>query len=482
MTDEDWQTAGTTRNLVLSGAPTTSGGPVHAAGRPFRISVTAINKQGQATSNYNGKPTVDVRARLLPDPCTGCPTPEVPSSGWGQSSVPGAVRTNQAVYHDAGALKIRLVDTTFSSVDQIDIDLGLMDPDAGVIVSPEIDIGRFVPDSFIVLPTNTPEFWTQGDDNDGGTCSPRSFTYIGQSFGYKTLPQATVSARSANGSITPGYRGALWKLTPAKVTQEYTDNTDPSEAADLDTSMAPLTSGNATLVSNDNGTGTLTLNAADRLLYTREALVAAGDPLVLPDPPLPFDAFISLTLRVFDDAETAVTGNAQINTSAPGLFSNIAFDGGNEFRYGRMRLVNTVGSELEPLLLPYRLQTWQDVGNDINAWVTEDDDHCSTFQTGDFSVQNIQNTGIGGLNPVLQSVTSPTLDGTGDLTFGAQEAAVTGSFEVFGGTIPSYFWFNWNPDDANTEVGPTAKAAFGVNEGNPRRIFRSQSFVPRGSN
>jgi hypothetical protein len=36
------------------GAATDSGGAVHAAGRPFRIQVTAINAQGEATSNYSG--------------------------------------------------------------------------------------------------------------------------------------------------------------------------------------------------------------------------------------------------------------------------------------------------------------------------------------------------------------------------------------------------------------------------------------------
>src|SRR5690606_19188316 len=117
ISDDDWQTAGTARDLILPGAPTANGGPVHAAGRPFRVQVTAVNRNGAPTTNYNGQPTIEVIERLLPADCTGCPVPEVASTGWGQSvSTPGAVRTNQAVFDDVGALRLRLVDTTFSSV------------------------------------------------------------------------------------------------------------------------------------------------------------------------------------------------------------------------------------------------------------------------------------------------------------------------------------------------------------------------------
>ncbi|MEX0899224.1 MAG: IPT/TIG domain-containing protein [Gammaproteobacteria bacterium] len=483
VTDDDWQTAGTTRSLILPGAATTDGGPVHAAGRPFRIRVTAVNSQGQPTTNYNSAPRVEVLNRLQPSPCTGCGAAEVLTSGWGQAAgVPGAVRTNQAVFHDAGSLTIRVVDDLFSAIDQVDVDLGLQAPEAGVIVSAALDIGRFVPDNFVVAPSTTPVLRTQGIDPM--TCAGnRSFTYVGQSFGYATLPSATVSARSANGAVTTAYQGDLWKLSAAKVLQEYDDNTSPADAATLDTSMAPLLADNATLIPNGNGTGTLTVNAADRLAYEREMLVPAGDPLALPPPPEPFDAFISLTLRVYDDAEAGVIGNEQINTGTPGVFSNMAFDEGNEFRYGRIRLINSVGSELLPLEVPYRFQTWQDVGNGITAWVTETGDNCTTLAPGDFTTPNVEDTNLvaGSLDLTGFTVDSPPASGLGNLTFSAQAPAVTGSFDVFGSGIPSYLQFNWNDDPGGAEVGPTAKAAFGVNEGNPRRIFRSQSFTPRSN-
>src|SRR5690606_26939687 len=166
-------------------------------------------------------------------------------------------RTNQAVFDDVGALRLRLVDTTFSSVDQVDIDLGLMDPDDAVIVSPARDIGRFVPDNFVVTPSSTPTLLTQGIDPM--TCAPRSFTYLGQAFGYGTLPQALVSARSATGAVTPAYRNELWKVSADDVLQQYDDNTVPAEAADLDTSMAPLMAGNAQLAVNHDGTATLSV-------------------------------------------------------------------------------------------------------------------------------------------------------------------------------------------------------------------------------
>jgi MSHA biogenesis protein MshQ len=393
------------------------------------------------------------------------------------------VRTNQARFHDAGSLTVRVVDKTFSAVDDVANEQLGIDPSTTWVTSNPIDIGRFVPDSFAVTPTNDPVFWTQGDDHNNGmaTCGPRSFTYIGQPFGYETAPEALISARSANGAITPAYRNELWKLSADWVDQDYTYNTDPADAAELDTSFAPLVAGNANLVSNNDGTGTLAVNPADRLSFIREPLLAAGDPPVVEEPPLPFDAFITLTLSVYDDAEAGFAGNARINTGTPAVFDNIDFDSGNEFRYGRMRLINSVGSELEDLLVPYRLQTWQDLGNDVRVWVTESADNCTGVATGDFSVLNIQDTGIGGLDPQLTAITDPAAAGIGDLTFGAQEPQVTGSFEVLGDGIPSWLWYNWNNSATGDEEGPSAKAAFGVNEGNPRRIFRTQSFTPRGS-
>ncbi len=128
---------------------------MHAAGRAFRIQATAVNSAGDPTSNYDGKPEVETLARRIPATCAGCPLGAVTTSGWGKSStVVGAVRTNNAVYEDVGVVNVQVFDNTFSAVDQVDVDLGLQDPDAGLILSDPLDIGRFVPDNFVVAPSN----------------------------------------------------------------------------------------------------------------------------------------------------------------------------------------------------------------------------------------------------------------------------------------------------------------------------------------
>lgn len=49
--------------------------------------------------------------------------------------------------------------------------------------------------------------------------------------------------------------------------------------------------------------------------------------------------------RVQDGSEAGAAGNGTIVTTAPFTFANIAFDAGNDFRFGVLRLTPAYGSE-----------------------------------------------------------------------------------------------------------------------------------------
>lgn len=446
--DEDWQTAyttGTPRTLYNTAA---SGGNVHKAGQPFTFIATALNAAAVATSNYDGSPEASLTACLLPAaPCT-LGTLNV-GIAWTASS--GTVTSTTATYSEAGAFTMKLVDTTFANVDLADSSTA-----ERYIESSAFDVGRFVPDHFELSAASTPQFKTFDDD----TCATRSFTYIGQPFGYVTLPQATITAKNAAGQTTANYRDALWKLAAGDLTQTYAYMLTPPATPGLDTALV----GSPSVSSNDNGTGTATANSNDKLAFTRSTTT----------PQEPFTAAITLEMDISDDSESAVTGNGTIVTTAPLLFngggSGIAFDAGNAFRYGRLRLANAHGSELLNLPVPMQTQYWNG-----SLFVTNSADNCTSLSSSNIALDNYKSN----LNNGETAVSPASIDfssGVALLTLSAPGAGNSGSVDLCvdlgsdpgGGVIcsatsasQSYLQGKWPPGTA-WDNDPKVRATFGV--------------------
>ncbi len=246
VTDDNSETAGITRTLDNRTLP---GGLVHKAGRPFTVRATAENKDGGDVSvNYNGSITTTVVSDCGKE--TGCVT------SFGTFTVPGAfsaglLNTSTATYSDVGSFKVQLVDSTFAAVDAAD---GSTAGDRE-IKSAAVEVGRFVPDHFDVA-VNVPSFTT--------ACG--GFTYVGQKFSYgATVPVMTVTAKNAANGTTTRYAGSFWQITNATLTgKSYsaaTGNVDPTGVTGTD----PV------IVTNDDGTGTLTFSSGSGLLFTRDA-------------------------------------------------------------------------------------------------------------------------------------------------------------------------------------------------------------------
>ncbi|HEX6708457.1 MAG TPA: DUF6701 domain-containing protein [Albitalea sp.] len=352
-TDADWQSAGTGRSLANSAA---TGGVVHKAGRPFTVSATAVNAAAGVTSNYNGTPTATVSACAG----TGC------STGFGALSLSmaataGVINDTGATYSEVGAFTLQLNDASFAAVDASD---GSSVAEL-TIGSPALIVGRFVPDHFDLALLVTPQLKTFNTT----ACAARSFTYVGQPFGYVTPPQATVLARNAAGATTTQYRGSLWKLAAAGVTQAYSPLAPASPG--LDASGIGLPG----VTSNDNGTGVIAGAAADTLSVVRSSTT----------PLAPFNAAFTLAWSVTDSAEAAVTGNGSIPTASAFSFANIAFDAGNTFRWGVLKLASAYGSELNQLAVPVEVQHWNGV-----SFVTNTADQCTAVPTGSVVMGNWQ--------------------------------------------------------------------------------------------
>lgn len=448
VSDADSENPGTSRalnNLVATG------GVIHKAGRPFRIAATAHNAANGVTTRYVGAPVASPTACLLP--AAGCTLGALAAGGW--SSVPGsgAVTTLDATYSEVGALRMKLVDTNFAAVDAADGST----PAEMTIESAEFGVGRFVPDHFDLVAANTPVFKTFNDT----TCGTRSFTYVGQPFGYATLPQATITAKNAGGVVTVNYAGSLWKLAASGVTESYTVLTGT-----LDTGLI----GTPGVSEAGSGSGTVTADANGLIAFTRSL------------PLTPFSADVNLSLSVRDSAENGEPGNGVIETATPAQFTDIAFDSGDEIRFGRLVVRNAHGSELLPLPVAIETQHWTAAGFVRNAA-----DFCTQLAASHVALENWQrNLDLCETGAALSGRFNA---GRGNLRFSAPGQNNSGSVDLVvrldgagggstcagGATTPAVgaaqSWLRGRWSGGGYDQNPAARASFGLHRGSRAQIY-----------
>ncbi|MDQ1315326.1 MAG: biosis protein MshQ [Pseudomonadota bacterium] len=457
--DADSAAAGAARALDNTAA---SGGVVHKAGQPFRIAATAYNAVGVATSNYAGTPVSSLTACVLP--VSGCTLGALSTGAW--STVSGTATTDGASYSEVGAFAMKLVDAGFAAVDAADGSTAA----EMTIESAAVNVGRFVPDHFELTTASTPKFKTFNDT----TCGSRSFTYIGQPFGYLTLPEAMITAKNAAGGATTNYAGALWKLAASDATQTYVD-ADVSHT--LDTGLV----GTPVLTETGSGAGTLKANATDEIAFARP------NPVPPLTPPAPFPADITLTMSIQDIAENGVPGNGIIDTTTPAVFPSILFDSGNDIRFGRLILSNAHGSELLDLPVPIETQYWNGSG-----FVRNTADSCTRLVAANVALSGWKRD----LNACETSVSLPGLfkEGRGNLKLSKPGVGNTGSVNLtlqLGATasgstcvagVPtaavaaSQTWLQGRWTGAGYDQDPTARASFGLYRGSKSLIYLREMY------
>ena len=438
--DGDWETAGTGRALANAGA---SGGVVHKAGRPFTL---RVSPSPASATNYDGSPTVSTLACTLP---AGCANGTLSVGAF--ASVGGIRQSDAASYDEAGAFSVTLVDQSWASVDSAD---GTPASCAGyhVCQSAPLAVGRFVPDRFALTSLTPPQFQTFGVADAACSALPRSFTYVGQPFGYATTPSAAVTAQNAAGGTTTNYRGALWKLAAAGVSQSFAN----TPVLPLDTALV----GAPTLTETpDTGTGTLAASGADRIAFVRDATTASA----------PFTANLALTWTVQDTSESGA-GQGVIGTAAALVFGSIAFDAGAEFRYGRLRLVNANGSQLVPLPVLMEAQYYAGPA----GFVTNAADHCTSVATGAIALGSYTGNLAAG---------ETVLSGGGALTAGrrilqlsAPGSANDGSVTLTANLGAAHPHLRGNWTGALFDDDPTARATFGTFKGAGEVIFMRENY------
>lgn len=434
----DWETAGTARALANRAA---SGGELHKAGRPFTLRVTGYNAGNVITGNYDGSPEASIACLL---PASGCVLGTLTPGAF--SAAGGTVSSHTANYGEVGAIAASFVDRTYAAVDSDDTAASC----AGYhVCANAIDIGRFVPDHFDIAHANAAFLPSCG-----------SFTYLGQPFAFGTPPVWTLSARNSQGGLTQNYSGSLFKLAAGSVTGQAWSAASGS--------VAPVAALPAVSVADlGGGLASLTFSVGN---------AAAGGGLAF-DRTLvaPFDASLALSASVQDSEGVAPASN-------PYQQSGIGFDDGNaatgndaRMRFGRLRLLNAVGSELLPLPMPLIAQTWNGQG-----YVGNGEDNCTAIATPvlTFFLQTADNRLDAG--DTTASFNATLVAGNGNLRFSAPGAGNYGFMDV---SLAAPAWLRVNRDgtdqggDGNLfDDDPSARAAFGRRRSSEGIILRREVY------
>lgn len=298
-----------------------------------------------------------------------------------------------------------------------------------------------------------------------------AFSYQGQPMAFATGqdPRLTVTAFNRLGGVTGNYdRGSFWRLSlPGR--DAYLSVTGK---ASLDTPGRLLAQGTlATSQSGaDGGDGARTWRwSGEQLLYAPTTVPLADD--------LPFNAAIrqGFSASALTDADGACVGTGSSCQTYSYDFS------GSQVRLGRLSIGNAHGSELQPLALPLRLESWQ--GSSTGLFQLESADTCTAAVLG--QPQLGTPTGNLSVGDTTASLSSPALTAAqGLITLTAPGAGNDGSVPVSLRTptaciagqancLPDWLWYDWR--GAGREA-PQGLATFGVYRGAEPLIFRRELY------
>ena len=311
----------------------------------------------------------------------------------------------------------------------------------------DIIVGRFIPAAFDVTIDDHGVF-----DEACGV-----FTYIGQDFGYSTPPSITVNAQNALGATTLQYRDGFNKLTATGVTVDAVqdDSTDGTDANPLLVSYTAAAM--ASYTPNNDGTAGYSFGA-DTYRYGPD-LPLTNFSKFAESQVAPFIADINPEIKAVTDGEVST-----IFTAATHLLDPV----GNNQRFGRLRMDNVHGSELNPLLMPVFTEFWNGTGFQKNPL-----DTCTTIADSDL----VTMASPPGLSiPAVDK--APASAGDIDLSFPSPGAGNDGYVDTWTDlNSAGHLWlrYDWNVNGLFDD-DPVARATFGIFEGDPVQIYIQQIY------
>jgi hypothetical protein len=439
--------------VVNPQAANATGGVFNRAGRPFQATVEARDSENAVTPNY-GREIAPEGVRLevqLVAPAGGA-SPAVSGTFGGFSD--GSASGTTFTWPEVGIIQLN------PRVNDLDY-LGAGD----VAGSVSERIGRFVPDHFVVT-LNTPLL------QPACSTAAAGFTYVGQAFNYfaGSQPQITATAKAADGTTTTAnYRFSVvaidnyFKLaTGTSLNRMYS-----SSAGSLNANNVPPITSDPAVAVVANGVGRLTFSSGTGLFYDRSAPAARFQPI------------IQLSIDVRDADGVTAAGNPVVFGSPSGISFNVPAD----FRYGRIRILNAIGSERVDLPVRMIAEQYESagvgfVGNALDTCTTNVSLAFAGFTenlgVGETCVRDSGSPGLSGVGCAAAAAAGteyrePPSAGDFNLRLAAPGAGKNGSL-LINATVPTWLRYDWNTATGGDE-NPSGQATFGIFGGEARQIY-----------
>lgn len=343
---------------------------------------------------------------------------------------------NQSI-SEVGAFKITLIPETY-----LGEDLGSYQSET---------IGRFYPANFSIDSINHGIF---ENTCTGGTSD---FTYVGETFTFSDPPDFVLSAMNELSlpTVTTNYTGDWAKIMS---TADFSTN---AVSVDTTNSLGVYldTTGNMPNLDTpvDNADGTFDVSfTVDDFCYGDSSCLKQDAAIILP-----FTADIDLILESVSDGEVESTVNQLFEPT------------GNEQRFGRLKLLNTNGSEQTAITMDVVAQYF-----DGDDYVTNTDDNCSIVTDTYLSYSGTLSSGG---STTLSMNNTTAMAGEFAINLSAPGSGNTGDLAVMI-NLSSLAWlrYDWDDDDQSADGphddDPFGLASFGIFKGNPKQIYIRQIF------
>lgn len=326
-----------------SSGSSTSATPIIKTGTSFSVTATGVNASGTTLTGYTGTPIVTASSITAHSGATNTGT----LSGSFSAATSG-VATSSFTYSEVGYFKLNagaVTDTSFTStVDSYsggdctnDFSVTAVSGKYGCNIqniSASSYWGRFIPDHFAI---------TTGTNTEG--CDSGNFTYFGQD-GLTTV--FTLTAQNASNTTTQNYTGSFAKLGLT------TWSNYAFSAATLPTGSSISASGSTPSGSWSNGAASV--SAKHKISRPTSATAPTN---------------ITIYASPVDSDGVTVSSATAVSAATP-------------FRYGRLWMSNTYGSELLNLTVPIETQYWSSTG----VYQRNQLDSCTAIAPANFAMAN----------------------------------------------------------------------------------------------
>lgn len=303
-------------------------------------------------------------------------------------------------------------------------------------------LGRLVPASFVLASSSV-----------APACG--NFSYMNQ---YAKL-NFELEARNQLGAVTNNYLGSFAKATATLVAENNNDGVDRSNR---------LISGNPPLPKLLNWNAGKASQLTLPVTFSRLAVPATTPSTALPDGP--FQQFkLGVMLNDNDGAVTKLDA-LDLNTSttadcvaAANCSAKVLHTSNLDWRYGRLQLMNALGSEQHNLPVQLRAEYFNG-----SLFVHNAQDSCSPVEAARLIIDSTGRPVItaSGNTATLQQGLSSAFD----LLLGAPGVESRYPLEYQLSDAP-WLQYDWDPNNGPTLENPKAEAVFGSFRGNNRQIF-----------